>query len=68
MTDINKITSFILLLIASGCAMRIALCAIQMAADPDDAGTYKKRIRNAIVFGIAAVSAFGIKNVIVSYF
>ncbi|MDR0853332.1 MAG: hypothetical protein LBN34_03080 [Clostridiales Family XIII bacterium] len=68
MIEINNITRWILMLVAVGCTIRIVTCALQMAADPDEASTYKKRIKHAIMFAIIAVTAFGIKTAVVSYF
>jgi hypothetical protein len=57
-----------IVLIRSGSALRIVYCFISMMSDEDQAVTYKKRIKNTIVFYIMAESVYIIRDLAMHYY
>lgn len=57
-----------IMLIRSGAVLRIIYCFIAMGADEEQSATYKKRIKNTIVFYIMAESIWLIKDLAFSYY
>ena len=67
--DILKELAFaFIMLIRSGAGLRIIYCFIAMAADEEQSGTYKKRIKNTIIFYIMAECVWIIKDLVMSYY
>lgn len=68
METILEIRKVLLILIPSGVAMRIILCLIYSAANPDDASSYKKKILHALIFMVIAETIAALSNTIIGYF
>ncbi|MDR1321167.1 MAG: mercury transporter [Gracilibacteraceae bacterium] len=68
MPYVDEISKAVIILIRAGLACRVTLCLIALMTAEEEAAQYKKRIRNAVVFYIAAELAFVIKNIIIYYF
>lgn len=64
---INQFTDALLVIISVGVIVRIGYCLIKIMSD-EDSKLYKKRILHAIVFYILAISLYGIKDTILTYF
>lgn len=67
METIQDLINLLLILIPAGGAVRIILCLIYMSSE-EDTKSYKKRIRNVLVFTVLAESVTGIISLVASYF
>lgn len=67
MKEINGLISLLLIIIPTGAAMRIAACLICMA-NSEDQSSYKRRIKNVLIFVVLAESVSGILHAILSYY
>ena len=54
--------------IPAGVLFRVVYCFIKMVYDEEASASYKKKIKNTIIFGIMAELCFVIKDLIVSYY
>lgn len=68
MDIINELALAFILLIRSGSVLRIIYCFIGIASDEEQAVTYKKRIKNTIVFYIMAESVYVIRDIAFHYY
>ena len=68
MDILRELALAFIMLIRSGSALRIIYCFIAMGADEDQSATYKKRIKNTIVFYIMAECVWIIKDLVMSYY
>lgn len=66
--EIKDLINFLLILIPSACAARCVYCIIAMAMNGDEARTYKKRMRNAVIFTVIAECIVAIYDIFASYF
>lgn len=63
-----QMSEALIMLIRAGVIFRIVHSFIMIAASEQEAGKYKKRIKNAIVFYIAAELIWQLKELITYYF
>ncbi|MEA4894075.1 MAG: hypothetical protein VB064_02305 [Oscillospiraceae bacterium] len=68
MDTINDAITFMLIIIPIGTLARVVYCFIVMAMDGDEEQTYKVRIRNALIFCVAAECIVGLISLFKSYF
>ncbi len=68
MDIVDQLAVAFIALIRSGSVLRIIYCFISMAADEEQAVTYKKRIINTIVFYIMAESVYVIRDLAMHYY
>ena len=68
MQYIDDISKAVIILIRAGAVCRVAFCFLRMITAEEEAPQFKKRIRNTIVFYIAAELAFVLKNIAIFYF
>jgi hypothetical protein len=69
MEDIlTQVTDVLLALIGVGIGLRLVEIFVRMATNPDDAGNYKHKIRNLVVFAILAVSIKALAELIQGYY
>lgn len=66
--SVDVITLLLRNLIAVGVVFRVVFCAIKIMTADEEVAQYKKRMRNAIVFGILSVVAYSLKNLMLRYF
>jgi len=67
MAGITEMSNAILWLIRIGAVFRVAFCFFKMIYD-EESSSYKKMMRNTIMFYIIAESIFQIKNIAINYF
>lgn len=67
MDTINALCACVQGILSAGIIMRIIFCAIKLTHEEEEAGRYKKRIRNCAVILIIAQLIFPIKDLIVYY-
>lgn len=57
-----------IILIRVGAILRVVYCFISMGADEEQSKTYKKRIKNTIIFYIMAECIWIIKDLVLDYY
>lgn len=62
------ITLLRVVIIPIGVTFRVIYCLIKMMYDEEAVGSYKKKIKNTIIFGIIAELTFVIKDLIINYY
>lgn len=62
------ITALRVMIIPIGVAFRVIFCLVKMIYDEEAIGSYKKKIRNTITFGIIAEVIFVISDLIQKYY
>ncbi len=68
MDIVEDLALLLIVLIRSGSVLRIVYCFISMASDEEQAVTYKKRIKNTIMFYIMAESVYIIRDLAMHYY
>lgn len=68
MDIVEELALFFIILIRSGSVLRIIYCFISIMSDEDQAATYKKRIKNTIMFYIMAESVYIIRDLAMHYY
>ncbi|MEG2235146.1 MAG: mercury transporter [Clostridia bacterium] len=69
MDTVYEIISLLrIVIIPIGVTFRVIYCLIKMMYDEEAVGSYKKKIKNTIIFGIIAELTFVIKDLIVNYY
>jgi len=68
MDIVNQLAVAFITLIRSGSVLRIIYCFIVIAGDEEQVVTYKKRIKNTIVFYIMAESVYVIRDLAMYYY
>lgn len=65
---INQIANVLMVLLTIGAGARIAICLIQINSDPEQEATYRRRIRNVLIFFILAQTLVGLLAIVEDYF
>ncbi|MDA3846929.1 MAG: mercury transporter [Vallitaleaceae bacterium] len=68
MDIVDEMALAFIVLIRSGAVLRIVYCFISIASDEEQAATYKKRIKNTIMFYILAESVYVIRDIAMHYY
>ncbi len=69
MDTLNEIISLLrVVIIPLGVTFRVVFCLIKMIYDEEAQGSYKRKIRNTIVFGIIAELIFVILALVQGYY
>lgn len=68
MDTINALSVCMQAIVSAGLIMRIIFCTIKLTHEEEEAGRYKKRIRNTLVMLVIAQLIFPIKELLVSYY
>lgn len=69
MDTLNEIISVLrVVIIPLGTVFRVVFCFTKMIYDEDATATYKRKIRNTIVFGIIAELVFVIMDLVQAYY
>lgn len=58
----------IVMLIRAGAVFRVIYCLVRMGMNEEEAGMYKKRARNAVVFYVIAECVWQLKELVVGYY
>lgn len=67
MAEIQSVIRWLLVVLPLGVAARIIYCLFCIPTDSDNEVTYKKRIRNALIFFVLAETVAGLLAVISAY-
>jgi hypothetical protein len=65
---IDEITNAVMILVRLGVAGRFIFCMVKLIGADEDAGKYKKRAKNAVLFWIIAESIWTIKEIVLHYY
>ena len=65
---VDRISLTVRTLIMAGVIFRVVFCAIKIMMADEEAAQYKRRMKNAVIFGVLAVLAFSLKNLMLTYF
>lgn len=68
MDIVEELAQAFIMLIRAGAGLRIIYCFIAMAGDEEQSGSYKKRIRNTVVFYIMAECIWIIRDLVMDYY
>lgn len=67
MDTINTLSVCMQGILSAGIVMRIIFCAVRLAHEEEEAGRYKKRIKNSVIILIIAQLIFPLKELIIYY-
>lgn len=65
--DMNLLASALQAIIPVSAALRVILCLVRINTDPDQAGMYKTRIKNTVLFTVVAEIALSFLYLIKYY-
>jgi len=65
---VDDITNGLMLIVRLGIAARFIFCMVKLIGAEDEAGRYKKRAKNAVLFWILAESVWIIKDIVLHYY
>ena len=65
---IDSISQALIALVRVGVAARFIFCMVKLSGADEDAGRYKRRAKNAVLFYIIAESCWQIKDLVISYY
>ena len=68
MEIIKELSDAFLVLIRAGTLMRIVYSFVMMSSNEDDEKSYKKKIRNVLIFYILAELSYVIKDIMFDYY
>ncbi len=67
METLNTLSICMQGIISAGLIMRVIFCSVRLTHEEDEAGRYKKRIKNSVIMLIIAQLIFPIKELLVTY-
>lgn len=65
---IDDITNGVIMLVRLGVVARFIFCMVKLIGADEDAGRYKKRAVNSVLFWIIAESVWAIKDIVMYYY
>lgn len=65
---IKQMADAFVTLIRAGAVLRVVYCLVRMGMNEDEAGMYKKRVRNAVVFYVIAECIWQLKELVMGYY
>lgn len=68
MDRLREMAEAFILLIRMGAVLRVVYCFIYMAFDEEQVSSYKRRLKNTVIFYILAESIWQIKDMVLSYY
>ena len=68
MEIIKELSDAFLILIRAGTLMRIVYSFVMMSSNEDEEKSYKKKIRNVLIFYILAELSYVIKDIMFDYY
>lgn len=68
MNTINELINVLKIIIGLGVTTRVIFCLIKMMYSEDAQATYKRKMINAVIFGIIAELSLVIKDVVMFYY
>ena len=68
MTTLQEIAAAIVMLTRAGAVFRFIFCMVRLSGSEEQAGMYKKRAKNTVIFYILAELAWQLKDLLLSYY
>ena len=68
MDVIKELADAFLVLIRAGTVMRVVYSFVMLSSNEDEEKSYKKKIRNVIIFYILAELSYAIKDMMLDYY
>lgn len=68
MTEIDNISKAVITLVRLGAVFRFIYCMVRLQSAEDEAGQFKKRMKNAVIFYVIAESVWQLKAIIFYYY
>lgn len=68
METINALSVCMQAVVSAGLVMRIIFCTIKLTHEEEEAGRFKKRIRNSLIMLVIAQLIFPLKELLVAYY
>ncbi|WP_025845236.1 hypothetical protein [Paenibacillus ehimensis] len=68
MITLEELAQALITLIRLGCVCRFIYCMVRLSGADEEAGKYKKRTRNILLFYILAESIWQVKEIILFYY
>lgn len=65
---LKEMADAFVLLIRVGAVLRVVHCFIQIGIDEEQSASYKKRMKNTVIFYILAESIWQVKDLIMGYY
>ncbi|MBF4692289.1 MULTISPECIES: mercury transporter [Clostridia] len=65
---LKEMADAFILLIRVGAVLRVVFCFIHLGIDEEQSASYKKKMKNAVVFYVLAESIWQIKDLVMSYY
>jgi hypothetical protein len=65
---VDDITNGVMILVRLGVVARFIFCMVKMIGADEDAGRYKKRAKNSVLFWIIAESVWVIRDLTLYYY
>jgi hypothetical protein len=65
---IDDITTGVMILVRLGVAARFVFCMVKLIGADEEAGRFKKRAKNSVIFWIIAESAWVIRDLVMHYY
>lgn len=67
MDTINSLSVCMQAIISAGLVMRVLFCAVRLTHEEEEAGRYKKRIKNSLIILVIAQLIFPLKELLITY-
>lgn len=67
MYTINSLSVCMQAIISAGLVMRVIYCAVRLTHEEEEAGRYKKRIKNSLIILVIAQLIFPLKELLITY-
>lgn len=68
MEQVRELTAWLLVALPIAVAARIIYCLCVLPTDAEQEGSYRRRIRNALIFLVLAETVTGLINVVTAYY
>lgn len=68
MEQVKELTAWLLAILPLAVAARVIYCLCCLPTDPEQEGSYRRRIRNALIFLILAETVTGLIHVVAAYY
>jgi hypothetical protein len=65
---LKEMADAFILLIRVGAVLRVIYCFIYLGIDEEQSSSYKKKMKNTVVFYVLAESVWQIKDLVMSYY
>lgn len=68
MESLKELADIFIWFIRAGSVTRVSYCFLKMVVSDDEVTTYKRRVKNVVIFHILAESVWALKDLVTYYF